>query len=157
MVTHKYDRLRDESISSNCSNISYMELQIEEESLGKTEELTERTEKTPKGYWLAVSFGLISAVIFTINNGVIQMKKLNNSNTIFLRAIYQLLVSTLWALFSKEQMYFGANKIQALIVVQGIASSAVLGCAYQSLRYMPLGDAMTLLFSSPFFTGKCVL
>ena len=69
--------------------------------------------------------------------------------------MYQLLVSTLWVLFSKEQVYFGATKIQALILMQGTASSAVLGCAYQSLRYMPLGDAMTLLFSSPLFTGKC--
>ena len=72
MATQKYARLRGDSVCSNCSDKSFIELQIEDQSFETTEELTERTNKTPKGYWLAITLGFVAAGIFTINNGIIK-------------------------------------------------------------------------------------
>ena len=42
--------------------------------------------------------------------------------------------------------------INLLLFVQAICSGMILFCCYISILYMPLGDAMTIVFTSPVFT-----
>ena len=39
-------------------------------------------------------------------------------------------------------------------LIKGLCSGIMLMCSYKSIEFMPLGDALTILFSSPLFTSK---
>lgn len=120
----------------------YSLLQVEEEShLQKCDLIT--------GGILAFN----SAFMFTIINTIFKKFQLDQTDTIFIQSLIKVGLTTLWIMFKRHQFWFGLTKLQFLVAFQGLTDSMVLICIYQSLVYISLGDAMTLMFSSPIFTS----
>ena len=112
-------------------------------------------ENNGKWTFIQGSFlAFISGVLFTINNTIFKKYNLNQIDTILIRSLIQVLFLTFWIWYKKHQVWFGLTKLGFLVFFQGFADSLVLICIYQSLLYTSLGDAMTLIFSSPIFTSK---
>jgi len=82
------------------------------------------------------------------------MELLDFEDTIFVRSLFQCVVLTIWNVcIRKDRLTFGKTKIQALVFAQAMSSSVMLFATLGCLRYLHLGDAMTILFSSPIYTG----
>ena len=97
-----------------------------------------------------------SGFIFTLNNCVIQTLKLDFSEVMLVRSLLQLI------LFSSIICYRGYSilprigskplLIQFCTAFQGIWGGLMIICGVSCVTFMPLGDAMTLLFTAPFST-----
>ena len=105
-------------------------------------------------------FGLIlafvSGLIFTGNNCVIQTFSLDFAETLLIRSSVQVIFIGLillikgWTIWPKIGEKY--NRLRALIVFQGFWGGLMITCAFCSVLYLPLGDALTLIFSAPLST-----
>lgn len=107
-------------------------------------------------FWAGLFCATVSGLLFTINNTIIKEHHLNGTDTILVRSLFQVLVFALIICCKGYNVLFGWTKLQGLAILQGLSSALTLVCAYQAIKFLPLGDAMTILFSSPLFAGKLV-
>ena len=113
-----------------------------------------------QNYWIGLILAFTSGIIFTANNAVFQKLSLSHVDLLYLRGLLQLFSCLIWAFLHKHQLLFYSQvHTQALVILQGFAIGFILLCSYQSLHFLPLGDAMAILFSSPIFTVilECII
>lgn len=94
---------------------------------------------------------IASVIAFSLMNAVV--KYLNNFHTyqiVFFRSLGTLIILTPLLLQSKTSI-FGNNK--KLLLLRGFLGVISLTCFFQSLKYLPLGTAVTLRYLSPIFAG----
>ena len=113
--------------------------------------LAEET-KAQRQHWFGLLLALLSGLVFTTNNVCFQWLQLSHVHLLFLRGILQSFICLFTALIKRQKIWHGCTVTQLIVILQGTAIGIILLCSYQSLHYLPLGDAMTLLFSSPLFT-----
>ena len=130
----------------------------EEEGLENNMDLEKKSKSIKKSEikstCLGLSLATISGLIFTVNNIIFKANQLGHVDTILLRSVIQVFILTPWCYFNGHKFFYGWTKTQVIILIQAFACALVLVGCYQCLKYMPLGDAMSLLFSGPLFTGK---
>ena len=97
---------------------------------------------------------IISGIIFTFNNTLFKIAGLDYMDTILIRSLFQIALLTFLNYWQKNDYHFGLSKTQGLILIQAFSSGIVIFGSYNCLRFLPIGDAMTILFSSPLFTGN---
>ena len=95
-----------------------------------------------------------SGLIFTANNCVIQIFSLDYAENMLIRSIIQFFIFGTICLVKRNPIWPKSEerKIKVLIVLQGFLGSTVIICAFSCMLLMPLGDALTLLFTEPFST-----
>ena len=107
-------------------------------------------------YGIFLSF--LSGLIFSINSSVIQYLYLDYTEVLLVRSLIQLLFMTIAILSMKDTVWYSSDEessvwtIRFYIGLQGCLSGIIICCSFACLSYMPLGDALTLLFSTPIFT-----
>ena len=75
-------------------------------------------------------------------------------DTILTRSLLQIALLTFLNYCQKNNYHFGLTKTQGLILIQAFCSAIMIFGSYNCLRFLPIGDAITIMFSSPLFTGN---
>ena len=103
---------------------------------------------------LGVTLAFISGVIFVWNNFLTQWLKLDFADIIFVRSFVSLtLMGSLCYYHKLSLMASGIKKkTRSFLVLQGILGGIMITSGYGCVSLMPLGDAITLIFSAPIFT-----
>merc|ERR1711997_108532 len=98
----------------------------------------------------------LSGIIFTVNNAIIQTMELDFSEVMFVRGTVQVFILTFLIISNGYSflpyVWNDPIKVRFLTIFQGIFAGLAITCAVSCVRFMPLGDALTLLFTSPLTT-----
>lgn len=100
------------------------------------------------GFFLAT----LSGVLFTVNNFLFQYLGLNVTEVLLTRSGLQaaLLMILLSATCSPILPKGGLDCV--LVVLQGLAAAVRVGLTFACLDHLPLGDALTIIFTEPLWT-----
>ncbi len=104
---------------------------------------------------LGLVLALASGTMFTINNALIQYYNVNPTDNMLVRSLVQILVLALIIGCQDKGQFWPAKaskKTKYLALLQGLLGGAMVLCVFFGVLYMPLGDALTIIFSVPLFT-----
>ncbi|XP_065336285.1 solute carrier family 35 member G1-like isoform X1 [Cloeon dipterum] len=143
-TSSEQDSLRDSSQSNYSSIVDHNELHRKiKEDLGPT--AARRTN------WWAILLTFLSGVCFTLSSGLVKgIELINPMELLALRAAIQITaVAPLiaWKLINP----FGPPGYRILMMVQGFIGGWLLVALFIAFRRLPLGDATSIIFSSPVF------
>ena len=138
---------------SICKNVKKLVTRIQNiQIINATNQFIQRSGKVFCGIFLA----FLSGCIFAGNSTVIQYFKLDYTDAMVVRS------TTTAIFFGSMCLYKGysvwpqigdtPNKIRFMIVLQGLCSGFMLIAAFCSVLLMPMGDTLSLQFTSPLFT-----
>lgn len=97
-----------------------------------------------------VGLGFLSGFIFTGNSYVIQTWQLDFSECLLVRSLIFLYVMTVLCCLQNHKIWPDQKRV--LVIVQGLLGGLTLISAFSCVLLLPLGDALTLMFSSPIST-----
>ena len=128
----------------------------DEASLTSFDEVISTTESTTnsfRNHCFGLALAFVSGLIFTANNCVIQTFNLDYAENMLVRSTVQTIIFGLICIIKRNSIWPTCErKIQCLMIFQGVLGSVVMICAFSCMLLMPLGDALTLLFTEPFST-----
>ncbi|XP_033221597.1 solute carrier family 35 member G1-like [Belonocnema kinseyi] len=114
-----------------------------------TEQFNNNLETYQEGTkWGGIFLAFLSGTFFTISSALV--KAIRNVDPMILlgiRAIFQMILMLIIA--CRESNIFGPKGQRLLIHFQGLVGGLTLCLLYYSFRKLPLGDATTIIFSSP--------
>jgi len=161
---------KNRSRSYNCSRRgSYDNSRMRTNSLALFNELEESmvstvgtsygpivlSDDTHPGYGglVGLAMATISGILFTVNNFLFQFFSLNVTNMLLTRSSMQVAILGLILIVT------GCTNVKpngtagwVLVVAQSIFSGARVGLTFACLDYLPIGDALTIIFSEPLWT-----
>ena len=147
--------IEDLGTSSNSSNTRVIEVD-DQTSLTSFDEVivtTEFTSNSFRNHCFGLALAFVSGLIFTANNCVIQTFNLDYAENMLVRSTVQTIIFGLICIVKRNSIWPKCErKIQCLMIFQGVLGSVVMICAFSCMLLMPLGDALTLLFTEPFST-----
>ncbi|XP_023321638.1 uncharacterized protein LOC111696300 [Eurytemora carolleeae] len=100
------------------------------------------------GWFLAI----ISGVLFTANNFFVKYLSLEALEMLTIRSSMQTIVILITLLSTRTPILPPSNKDRVLVVLQGLLSGVRVFLQFACLSFMPLGDALTLVFTEPLWT-----
>merc|ERR1712141_232228 len=124
------------------------------ESLSRRYSLRERLQKSWKfGVFLAMTSG----VLFTGNNCLIQYFKVDPLELLLVRSTFQaIILGSLTKILPPTRTYpipQSTNiRVKFWIALQAVLGALRLYLSFSCLQYLPLGDALTIIFTEPLFT-----
>merc|ERR1711993_185689 len=124
------------------------------DSLSRRNSLRERLRKSWKfGVFLAMTSG----VLFTGNNCLIQYFKVNPLELLLVRSTFQaIILGSLTKILPPSRSYpipQSTNiRVKFWIALQAVLGALRLYLSFSCLQYLPLGDALTIIFTEPLFT-----
>ncbi|KAI4495911.1 hypothetical protein M0802_008317 [Mischocyttarus mexicanus] len=99
--------------------------------------------------WLGIFLAFISGAFFTISSALVKaVRNVDPMILLMIRAILQILVMVIIAIRTTKNI-FGPKNQQMLIHLQGFVGGMTVSLLFYSFRKLPLGDATTIIFSSP--------
>ena len=107
-------------------------------------------------FCMGLSLAFVSGIIFSANSFLVQAYKLDFAETLLVRSIIQIIV--IGALVQANGFSFWPtvgdhpNRIRALVIFQGVWGALMIICSFSCVLFLPLGDALTLIFSAPLST-----
>jgi len=113
------------------------------------------TNRNTRSYTIGVALAFISGFIFTANNCAIQTMKLDFTEVLFVRSIVQVGIMAsvlLWRGQPFLQINGSSKRVTLMTIIQGLLGGLMIICSFSCVLLMPLGDALTLIFSSPLIT-----
>ncbi|XP_034250367.1 solute carrier family 35 member G1-like [Thrips palmi] len=117
---------------------------------GRTESLTARLglEKTN---WWGIFLALVSGMFFTMSSAAVKaLRSVDPMELLVIRSLVQVVVVLPVALYSGVGV-LGPKGHRGLLQLQGVVGALTLVLLFFSFRRLPLGDATTIIFSSPVF------
>ena len=124
--------------------------------LSKSKTELKETSRNVKQDVIGCILAFISGVIFTVNNVIIQVRKLDFTDIVLVRSILQILLIGGLCYFKNLSLYpkpeKNSTRTKIVMIVQGFLGGLMIIMSFGCVSLMPLGDASTLLFSSPIFT-----
>ncbi|CAG5090837.1 Similar to SLC35G1: Solute carrier family 35 member G1 (Homo sapiens) [Cotesia congregata] len=123
-------------------------------SIHPTYQHTEQFENNIESYrdgtqWFGILLAFISGAFFTISSGLVKaVKNVDPMVLLGIRAILQIITTILIAIRYGKNLV-GPKGSRLLLNFQGIVGGMTLALLYYSFRKLPLGDATTIIFSSP--------
>jgi len=106
------------------------------------------------GLFLGLCLAFISAILFTGNNFLFQYLRNNATDMLLIRGILQ--ISTLGTVIlftSCCKRIFPTTLIDSLFVLgQGLLNGVRVGLTFLSMKYLPIGDALTIKLTEPIWT-----
>jgi len=100
------------------------------------------------GWFLAI----ISGVLFTANNFFVKYLNLDALEILLVRSTLQSLVVLIGIVSTKTPLLPASTKDRVLVILQGALSGVRVFLQFACLSFMPLGDALTLVFTEPLWT-----
>jgi len=107
------------------------------------------------GYGGAIGLILatVSGILFTVNNFLFQYFTLNVTDMLLTRSAFQALVLGMVLVVTGCTQVLPCTCLDwFLVVAQSLASAARVGLTFACLEYLPIGDALTIIFSEPLWT-----
>jgi len=107
------------------------------------------------GYGGAIGLILatVSGILFTLNNFLFQYFNLNLTDMLLARSALQTAVLGLVLLFTGCSTFIAKSCCDwFLVVAQSLTSGARVGLTFACLEFLPIGDALTIIFSEPLWT-----
>ena len=101
---------------------------------------------------LGVILAILSGLLYTFTNFLFQYLKMNPTEALAVRSVLQILLLGTILLCTCKSFYPGTCASKALLSLQGFCSGLRVGCALSSMIYIPLGDALTIIFTEPIWT-----
>lgn len=113
-----------------------------------------RSPITSWTFWLGIFYAFMSGLIFTANNWVIQTFTLDYADAVLTRGFVQVIFIGLLCCLKGYSFWPQEKpaKLGILMILQGIFGGIMVICTYSCVLFLPLGDAMTLVFSAPICT-----
>ena len=147
----------DEESNRNESEIEDTRIvEVDDEtSLTSFDEVISSRETTNsfRNHCLGLALAFVSGLIFTANNCVIQTFNLDYAENMLIRSTAQMIIFGLICIIKRNSIWPKCERrIKCLMILQGVLGSIVMICAFSCMLLMPLGDALTLLFTEPFST-----
>ncbi|KAG7204033.1 hypothetical protein KM043_001892 [Ampulex compressa] len=115
-----------------------------------TEQFANNAETYQEGTkWFGIFLAFLSGTFFTISSALVKaIHKVDPMILLAIRAILQILVMAVVACKASKSI-FGPKGHRILMHSQGLVGGMTLCLLYYSFRKLPLGDATTIIFSSP--------
>ncbi|XP_063973878.1 solute carrier family 35 member G1 [Diachasmimorpha longicaudata] len=115
-----------------------------------TEQFDHNVETYREGTnWFGIFLAFMSGTFFTISSGLVKaIRNVDPMVLLGIRAILQIVVM-LGVAIRHGKNISGPKGSRMLIHFQGIVGGMTLALLYYSFRMLPLGDATTIIFSSP--------
>jgi len=108
----------------------------------------ERNRDWVLGWFLAI----ISGVLFTANNFFVKYLDMDALEMLLIRSLLQTVVVLVGLLSAKSHLLPTSTKDRVLVISQGLLSGVRVFLQFACLSFMPLGDALTLVFTEPLWT-----
>ncbi|XP_032453024.1 solute carrier family 35 member G1-like [Nasonia vitripennis] len=100
-------------------------------------------------HWFGIFFAFVSGIFFTISSAFVKgIKSVDPMILLSLRAIVQIIVMLI-VVCKESKNILGPRDYRLLNQFQGIVGGMTLTLMFYSFRKLPLGDATTIIFSSP--------
>ncbi|XP_058798046.1 solute carrier family 35 member G1-like [Phymastichus coffea] len=116
----------------------------------QTEVFSNNVENYREGTkWSGIFLAFLSGTFFTISAALVKsIKNVDPMVVLSIRAFIQIIVMTIVGYISSINL-IGPRGSRLLVQTQGIVGGMTLSLLYYSFRKLPLGDATTIIFSSP--------
>ncbi|KAK2575463.1 hypothetical protein KPH14_011194 [Odynerus spinipes] len=99
--------------------------------------------------WFGIFLAFLSGTFFTISSALVKaVRNVDPMLLLIIRAILQILTMIIVAIKMSKNLS-GPKGQRMLIHLQGFVGGITLSLLYYSFRKLPLGDATTIIFSSP--------
>ncbi|XP_034192703.2 solute carrier family 35 member G1 [Osmia lignaria lignaria] len=99
--------------------------------------------------WFGVFLAFLSGTFFTISSALVKaVQNVHPMILLAIRSVLQMLVMACVACKVSTSL-FGPKGQRMLLHLQGLVGGATLSLLYYSFRKLPIGDATTIIFSSP--------
>jgi len=105
-----------------------------------------------KNFILGASLSIISGVLFTANNFIINQYKVVVSDAVIVRCIIQTVLYSIVIQCSGDVLLPGTKMSKFLTLSQGLAGALSFITALASVSFMPVPDALCIIFSCPVVT-----
>lgn len=138
-------RIRSNSVTiynddgDDVTSTSYGPVMLEED-LARTDWLL--------GWFLAI----ISGVLFTANNFFVKYLSVDAIEMLLMRSAMQTVLLGIVIMTTTRKFLPDGTLDKVLVILQGLFSGARIFLQFACLAYMPLGDALTLVFTEPLWT-----
>lgn len=100
------------------------------------------------GWFLAI----ISGVLFTANNFFVKFLNIDALEMLLIRSGMQTLLILIGIITTRTPLLPHSTKDRVLVILQGLLSGGRVFLQFSCLAFMPLGDALTLVFTEPLWT-----
>jgi len=105
------------------------------------------------GGLIGLVLATISGVLFTVNNFLFQYFDLNLTDMFLARSGLQTAMLGIILLFTGCSNFLAKSPLDwFLVTAQSITSAARVGLTFACLELLPIGDALTIIFSEPLWT-----
>ena len=101
---------------------------------------------------IGVALAFASALLQLVNNSILKKMKLNYTEALFTRSIFQIFVSFMIVFYKRKNFWIwevdmkqDINKIRFLFVFVTLLCGVVSISDLIAVTYMPIGDAMTII------------
>ncbi|XP_046424639.1 solute carrier family 35 member G1-like isoform X1 [Neodiprion fabricii] len=99
--------------------------------------------------WFGIFLAFLSGTFFTISSALVKaIKTVDPMILLAIRAVLQITAMVAVACYHSKNL-FGPRGQRLLVQFQGLIGGLTLALLYYSFRKLPLGDATTIIFSSP--------
>ena len=99
----------------------------------------------------AIKYMIISTFSFACMNLIVKyLSEINAYQIVFFRSVSSLIITTTF-LWSHKISFFGNNK--KILVLRGLVGVTSMTCFFMSIKYLPIGTAVSLRYLAPIFAG----
>ncbi|XP_069703729.1 solute carrier family 35 member G1-like [Periplaneta americana] len=113
--------------------------------------LSKERHQVNKANWFGIFLAFMSGAFFTLSSAAVKaLKSMDPMELLVLRSLLQVFAMLPIALRRGENL-FGPKGQRGLLQLQGIVGGSTLVLLFFTFRRLPLGDATTIIFSSPVF------
>ena len=133
---------------------------LEAGSLGEDVEHLEDSNQTGDIQWrLGLFLAVVSGLLFTANNFLIQYFRIEALEILLVRSVVQSVVLGLtsvslseWTSTDGSPREPVSRSVKVFVVLQALVGAIRLYLNFSCLAFLPLGDALTIIFTEPLFT-----
>jgi len=102
--------------------------------------------------YLGIFLAIISGLLFTCSNFFVQYFILNPAEALGARSLLQVVLVGGYMAATCRSAWPGLPPALACLVVQGVMAGLRVGLSYSSMALLPIGDAITIIFTEPIWT-----
>jgi len=102
--------------------------------------------------YLGIFLAIISGLLFTCSNFFVQYFVLNPAEALGVRSLLQIVLVGGYTAATCRAPCPGPPSALACLVVQGVMAGLRVGLSYSSMAFLPIGDAITIIFTEPIWT-----
>ncbi|EEB11253.1 transmembrane protein, putative [Pediculus humanus corporis] len=104
-----------------------------------------------KSLWKGPLLAFLSGTFFTLSSAAVKaLTTINPMELLVIRSIVQIIFMLIIAIYVKKNL-FGPKGYRLMLNIQGLVGGLTLILLFFTFRRLPLGDATTIIFSSPVF------